>query len=175
MKRVYIPLFLFLLLILEGVATDFLPSDIVMGELLIVPHWLLVGLVFITLYYDRENTYYSVMYAIIFGLLVDVVYTGILGVYMFSYAAVVYLIHVLKKLLHVNLFVLLLMGIVGVGMSDLLIYISYTIVGIIDMFWKDYLFYRLLPTIGLNLVFFIILYPILMKRLKRWGSETNWK
>lgn len=171
MKRLYLPLILFLLLILEGVALELLPADLLRSDLLIVPHWVLVFLVFMAVFYDREHTYFSVLYALIFGLLIDVVYTGILGVYMFSYALVIYIIHGLRKMLHSNIFVTLLLGVIGIALTDISIHTIYEVVGVADILWKDYFIYRLLPTVLANLLFIAALYSILVKPLRRWGQE----
>ncbi|MEC5422043.1 rod shape-determining protein MreD [Virgibacillus sp. C22-A2] len=171
MKRLYIPLFLFLFLVLEGVALELLPVNLVMSNLYIIPHWVLVFLVLIAIFYDRENTYFSVLYGLIFGLLIDIVYTGILGVYMFSYGMVIYIIHGLIKLLHGNIHVSLLLGVTALVLADISINTVYTVVGITDMLWKDYFMVRLIPTVLSNLVFLLVLYPIMMKRLDRWGRE----
>src|SRR5690625_651119 len=100
MKRLYLPLILFLFMVLEGVALELLPANLVMSNSIIVPHWVFIFLAFIAIFFDEENTYYSILYAVIFGLLIDVVYTGVLGVYMFSYAVSVYVIYGLKKMIH---------------------------------------------------------------------------
>ncbi|WP_306798671.1 rod shape-determining protein MreD [Oceanobacillus saliphilus] len=171
MKRLLFPLILFLLTILEGVALDLLPTDLVMGNLLIVPHWVFAFLIYMVIFYDKDSTYHSVVYALIFGLLIDAVYTGILGVYMFSYALVIYIIHGLKKILHGNFYVLILLGIVGIFLADLLIYAIYTSVGLVDMALENYFLLRMLPTILSNLVFLIVIYPFTAKRLSRWGRE----
>ncbi|APC48135.1 rod shape-determining protein MreD [Virgibacillus halodenitrificans] len=171
MKRLFLPFFLFLFLVSEGVALELLPPSLITGNLLIVPHWVFMFLVLIAIFYDKEDTYYSVLYGFIFGLLIDIVYTGVLGVYMFSYALVIYVIHGLKKMLHGNVFVSILLGIVGLSLADIAINVIYTVAGIASMVWKDYLLYRLLPTLLLNLVFLLFLYPIFVKRLTRWGRD----
>ena len=171
MKRLYLPLILFIFVILEGLAIDLLPKEIVLSEYLIIAHWVLAFLVYIAIYYDTESTYYSVVYAFIFGLLIDIVYTGILGVYMFSYGIVIYIVRGLQKLLQRNLFVLLLLSIGTFIMADLLIYIMYYVVGITEMMWKDYLVNRLIPTIFANLLFILILFPIFKKSIVRWSRE----
>ncbi|RDW19312.1 rod shape-determining protein MreD [Oceanobacillus arenosus] len=171
MKRLYIPLFLFLFLILEGVAIEFLPASIVMGNQLFIPHWVVAFLVLVAVFYDNDDTYVAVVYALIFGLLLDAVYTGILGVYMFSYAFSIYIIKNFKKMLHGNFFVVVLLGVIGIIVADFSIYLIYLIVGMTDMFWQDYLLNRLLPTVLLNLLFIFILYPLFSKRLKQWRNE----
>ncbi|WP_245347700.1 rod shape-determining protein MreD [Oceanobacillus polygoni] len=171
MKRLYFPLILFLLTILEGVALELLPSNLVMSDMLMVPHWVFAFLVYMTVFYDNDNTYHSLVYALLFGLLIDIVYTGILGVYMFMYALTIYIIHGFKKILQGNFYVLLLLGAVGFLLVDLSIYFIYMVVGLTDMVWESYLTARLLPTVVSNLVFLAIIYPFVAKRLARWGRE----
>ena len=171
MKRLYLPLILFFIMIFEGVAQDLIPF--MSSNTLIIPHWVFIFLVFITIFYDERDNYSAIYYAILFGLLIDVVFTGILGVYMFSYAIVIYIVHRLKVLVHANFYMTLILGIIGVSLTDLLIYIIYSVVGLTNMNWGDYLFYRLLPTVLANAIFLIIFYPVIKKRLLRWGREIS--
>ncbi|HLQ70655.1 MAG TPA: rod shape-determining protein MreD [Bacillota bacterium] len=171
MKHLFIPLILFLLLISEGVALEILPSNIALGNTLIVPHWVFVCLLFIAVMYDKDNTYYSVLYALIFGILIDIVYTGVLGIYMFSYAVVIYVIHGLKKMLHTNIYVILLLSVAGIMMAEIMINTIFSVVGIADMVWYEYTIYRLLPTVLANVIFMLIVYPLFHKWYPKWSSE----
>lgn len=171
MKRLYLPLILFLLMISEGVALDILPESVLTSDYLIVPHWVFIFLIFITIFYDKENTYYSILYGFIFGLLIDIVYTGYLGIYMFSYAMVIYLIHGLKKRFYTNILVTIMIGIIGLSLTDIVINLIYSSIGVIDIYWKDYLQYRLLPTILANIIFLIVFYSIARKKLVSWREE----
>lgn len=171
MKRLYLPLILFLLMILEGVALELLPAKLVITNSLIIPHWVFIFLVFIAIFYDEESTYFSIFYGVVFGLLIDIVYTGVLGVYMFSYAVSIYIIYGLRKMLHANIYGTLLLGFIGIVSADIAINFIYTVVGITDMLWKNYFIYRLLPTVLANLLFLIVSYPIFMRRLVKWRRE----
>jgi len=171
MRRLYLPLILFLFLVLEGVAIDMLPRNVLESDLLFTPHWVLVFLVYIAVFYDKDSTYYSVMYALLFGLLIDIVYTGILGLYMFSYGLVTYIVHGLKKVLHGNFYVIVLLGLLGIALSEIAIFIVFTVVEIINVSWQTYFLNRLLPSLLLNLIFLVILYPIFHNRLIFWGRE----
>lgn len=172
MKRLYIPLILFLLLILEGVALDFLPQ-IMLDTFSVIPHWVFTFLIFIAIFYDKKGFPFSVLYSVIFGLLIDIVYTGVLGVYMFSYVIIMYIVYELKEYLYENLFVTLLISTVSIALVDFSINGIYTIIGIRNVEWMEYFLYRLTPTVLANLVFLLILYPILSKRLKLWGDEQS--
>ncbi|WP_106497019.1 rod shape-determining protein MreD [Lentibacillus sp. Marseille-P4043] len=171
MKRLFIPLILFLVVILEGVALELLPTRLVTGDFLIIPHWALVFLVYVSMFYDKENTYSSVFYGIMFGMLIDIVYTGVLGVYMFTYAFVIYIVQGLKKLLHANIYVTILLGIFGIILGDFTIYIIFSVIGITEIAWQHYIIYRLLPTVLANLLFLLILYPLVRRPLIKWRDE----
>ncbi|MDY0405450.1 rod shape-determining protein MreD [Virgibacillus sp. 179-BFC.A HS] len=173
MRRFYVPLILFLLMIMEGVALELLPDKLVGGSMMIVPHWVFIFLLLVAVFYDRRDSYISVWYAIIFGLLIDVVYTEILGVYMFTYAVTIYIIHGLSRFLQSNIFALVLFGILGTAIADGVINIIYVVVGLIPADWPWYFIYRLLPTIVANLIFLLIMYPIFSKRLERWSKEKS--
>jgi rod shape-determining protein MreD len=172
MKRFLLPLFLFLFFVLEGAFIDLLPSSVIGSDLIFTPHWVLIFLIYIGVFYDRDTTYYAIMYALIFGFLTDIVYTGILGLYTFAYGLATYVIHELKKLLQGNVYVMVLLGIVGTAVADVAIFIILSLVEIVDLSWQSYAFNRLLPSIGLNLLFLMILYPIFSKRLIFWGRES---
>ncbi|MFZ3576408.1 rod shape-determining protein MreD [Virgibacillus sp. DJP39] len=177
MKRLYLPLILFVFVILEGVAIELLPSDLVMNNLLIIPHWVFVFLLYMAIFYDSDHTYFSVLYGAIFGMLIDIVYTGVLGVYMFAYAFTIYLLHGISKFVHGNIHVTILLGIIGIMFADFIIYLIFSVVGLTDMVLANYLLYRMVPTILANLLLLIVLYPIIKNRLIKWQddqiSKTN--
>lgn len=170
MQRIYLPLTLLFVLMFEGVALKLLPIVVVQGNLLIISHWVLIILVFTAIFYDTEETNYSLIYAIVFGLLIDIVYTDILGIYMFTYAITVYIIKKLTRLLHSNLLSTILFGILGIVIADMLIYMIFTVIGLADIEMIDYLMFRLAPTLLANIIFLVLTYPLLVKRLNRWGQ-----
>lgn len=173
MKRVLLPLLLFFIVVLEGVALKLLPASIVMGSTYMIPHWVFIILLFYAMFYDKEETYYSVIYAAVFGLLIDLIYTDVLGVYMFSYALVIYGLHEFKKILHGNIMVAILLGIIGLVSVDLLIHTIYFVIGISKVMWSTYFVYRLIPTVLANLLFLIPAYPLMAKQLKKWGGSSS--
>ncbi|MFC7060774.1 rod shape-determining protein MreD [Halobacillus seohaensis] len=171
MMRFFIAIFLLILLVMQGMAMSLLPAKIVYSDLLVTPHWVLCFIMLVAIFFDKDDTYHSVWYGIIFGLLIDVVYTGVLGVYMVTYAIVAYVIHGLQKWFHANFIASLLLVMVGIALADTLLYIVYSFVQITDISWGDYSILRLLPTILANALFFIIIYPLMKSRVERWSDE----
>lgn len=171
MSRIYLPLILFLLLVLQGVAFDLLPNVLVSGQTIIISHWVFIILIFITTFYDDNRSYYAIIYSIIFGLLIDIVYTNVLGIYMFTYTLIIYLIHTMKKMITINFYSTMLLGVVGIVFVDFLIYVIYSVVGFAHMTFGEYVFNRLLPTTLANIIFLIICYPIVKNRFLKWHHD----
>src|SRR5699024_12722093 len=94
MKRLLLPLILFIRFVMEVVAIYLLPPSLSSEHMLIAGHCVFMFLILISLLYDPEETFFAIIYGICFGLLTDVVYTGVLGVYMFIYPMTLYLLHI---------------------------------------------------------------------------------
>ncbi|MFG6148375.1 rod shape-determining protein MreD [Halobacillus sp. B23F22_1] len=171
MIRFWISIFLVILLVLQGMAMSLLPARIVYSELLVTPHWVLCLIMLIAIFFDKDETYHCVWYGLLFGLLIDVVYTGVLGVYMVTYASVAYVTHGLKKWFHANFTASLLLAIFGVALADAILYVIYSFVEVTSMAWGDYITLRLLPTVLANAIFFLLLYPLLKNRVEQWSDR----
>jgi len=171
MKRLILPFILFLFLVSEGVALDILPNILSSSETLIIPHWTFVFLAMIAIFYDTNDTFYAVFYGVLFGFLIDVVYVGVLGVYMFVYPFTVYIVQLLKRLLQTNLYMSIIITVIGVGLIEILLYIIYFFVGIVDASMPYFILHRLLPTILANVLFLIPLYFLFADTLMRWSRE----
>ncbi|MCP3030454.1 rod shape-determining protein MreD [Halobacillus sp. A1] len=173
MIRLTISCLLIILLVFQGMAMSLLPAKIAYSELLMTPHWVLCFVLIIAIFFDKDDTYHCVWYGMIFGLLIDVVYTGVLGVYMVTYTIVAYVIHGVHKWVHETFFVSLLLAMAGVGLADAVLYVIYSFVQITEMPWWNYVVLRLVPTILANVVFFVFLYPLMKNRVERWSDM--WK
>ncbi|MFB1051670.1 rod shape-determining protein MreD [Paraliobacillus sp. JSM ZJ581] len=171
MSRIYIPLLLLFLFIMEGIAYDFIPAAVLQKDWLFIANWAFIFLILMALFYDLEHTYYSVLAAIIIGLMRDIIYTDIIGVYMFAYGLVIYFIHGLRKVLHANFLVTLLLVISGLVLVDSGVSFVYYSIGINNMSIINYLSYRILPTLGYNLIAFFALYPIFKKQFLKWSEQ----
>ncbi|GAA0483495.1 rod shape-determining protein MreD [Salinibacillus aidingensis] len=171
MKHLFLPLILLILLVLESTATSLIPVQWLLADIQPIPHWILIFSIIITIFFDQDHTIYGLVYAVIFGFLIDFTYTDILGVYMFTYGLTLFIILGLKKLLHPNFIVTLLLTVVGICFADHLIYVMYFMIGYADMTWMSYLNDRLIPTLLTNMLFLLITYPIFRQRLEKWADE----
>lgn len=167
MKRLFFFLILFFILIFEGIALKLLPEAIIDANLFVVPHWIFIFLVLMSLFYDHYETYYAIIYACIFGFLVDIVYTNVLGVYMFTYPVAIYIVYLLKRVFQTNIYTAILMASIGLIVTEVIIHFIYLTVNITDVTWTEHLFNRLIPTMIANVILLVILYPILKHLLTR--------
>lgn len=171
MKRIFFPIILFFLLVTEGTALYLLPASLTSMEIMIVPHWVFVFLVFVSLFYDTNDTYYAIVYGVIFGLLIDIVYTGVLGIYMFVYPVSLYCVHLFKRFFQTNLLMTIFLSSIGIVITELLLFVIFSFIGIVNIYGAHFIVQRLLPTILANILFLIPLYFLLKEVLIKWSKE----
>ncbi len=171
MKRLFFPIILFMILVFEGVAIELLPASLSSSGLLITPHWVFIFLLLITLLYDRADTYFAIYFGIAFGLLIDIVYTNLLGVYMFVYPFTLYIVHLLKRFLQTNLYMVIAIAVLSLFILEILLLVIYSIVGIAEVPQGFFITRRFIPTVLANVLFLIPVYYLFAHRLIRWGKE----
>lgn len=171
MKRLLFPLFLIITLALQGVAMEIATSFTGMQNIYIISHWVFVFIICISVFFDGEYTYYGIIYAVIFGLLVDIVYTDMLGTYMLSYGLAMFVLQGIKNAFYANVYTTMLLVTIGIIIADLFIHGTYSMLGIVDISFLAYMWERLIPTIVANIIFLLVLYPFVHKRFSRWKEE----
>jgi rod shape-determining protein MreD len=154
MRRVILPLVIGCCFIFESIFTMYFPDGSFGENFIIVPHFLLVALLLMGVYYSRNR---AILFAFIFGLLFDVFYTGVLGVYMFLFPLSVYIADKMMKILQNNLFVAALVIIINISLVEFLVYEMNLLILKVPMTIIEFLENRLLPTLALNVIFFIIM------------------
>src|SRR5699024_2621042 len=165
----FIPLFL--ILVIEGIAIDFLPQFLAKTNLLITPHWIFMFLLLMTFKFDTNNTFYAVIYGAFFGILVDIVYSDVLGIYMFIYPFVIYLVHISKHFLQTNFYMLLIIASASLLVVEVLLFIVYSFVLSLDLSQAYFLFNRYIPTLIANLLFLLLLYVLFSGMMERWRRD----
>lgn len=173
MRKIYVPLILFFLVVLEGVSQDLLPESISSNDIILVSHWVFIFLILIASFFDENNSFYALVFALIFGLLIDIVYTDLLGIYMFAYTITIFIYQQTIRYFQTNFIMVFLFTILSLFLVDHIIYLLYMVIGKISLPWKVYFFQRMLPTLLANIVFFLILFPIFKNRLLFWSGREE--
>src|SRR5690625_2983079 len=126
MKRAIFAILLLLTLAAQGVAIELLPAGMKFADIYIIPHRLLMMLILQVTYEETDNTLIPILYGAIFGLITDIVYTGILGIYMFVLALSVYVVQLLHRLFQTNYITNVFFSIVSVLVMEIALLFIYT-------------------------------------------------
>ncbi|MCL1630512.1 rod shape-determining protein MreD [Sporolactobacillus sp. CPB3-1] len=155
MKQSKIFILLLFLFLIQGTVMPLLPFSDAWGKVQPVSEFVFVALI-LTSFFGSLSL--SLRYALIFGFLTDIVYSSILGVYAFCFGVTVYLVHALSKWVNLNAVMTVLLVSLGICMVQAEIYLIYSMIGIAKQQIEFFFQYHLLPTIGLNALFTLLLY-----------------
>lgn len=169
MRRYLIFLVGLVFLVSESIFVDIFSAKLYSIQSIIVPHFLLVFLILVVIY---GNSNLGIWYGMFFGLLHDVVYTEIIGVYLFLYPAMMYLVGKLMRILQVNFFVISIVTLVTVAVFEFVVYQLYLLLGVVSMPLQNFVELRLFPTTVFNLIFLFLVAYWLSKSIAKW-TQTN--
>jgi rod shape-determining protein MreD len=158
MTRFLLPFIIFFLFIIEGTVMQIIAPDRFGSEYLVIPRFAFLIVIVVGIFLGRAT---GTVYGIILGIFQDVIYTHILGVYIFSMGLIAYLLGLSFKSFQKNLMLLIITALVGTLLLDYLVYGIHSMVGITNLPHHIFLQQRLLPSLVVNSVFMIIFaYPI---------------
>lgn len=155
---------LLFLLLLDGGLTFMFYEQLLIGGGLMVPRLFFIGLIIFSFYLPIHDLN---IYAILFGLLYDSYYTGVLGIYIAVSLIVVNIVHKLKKHVQSNVLEMGLVAMILIVILEIIVYLVYYAVGIAGIPFIEFIVSRVGPTIILNAVFFLLLYFPISQLSKR--------
>ncbi|WP_096198863.1 rod shape-determining protein MreD [Bacillus sp. FJAT-45350] len=158
MNRLVIPFIVFLLFVLEGTIFQVFAPENYNINWILVPRFVIVMIVIIGIFQGRIH---GVLFGLGFGLLYDVVYTDMLGVYLFSMGLIGYLFSLSYKPVQRSFSLLVIISLVAVIGIEYFVFGMYLLLGMTQIPQEVFFFQRLLPTLILNLCFAaIIVWPL---------------
>jgi rod shape-determining protein MreD len=135
-----------------------MPPEVFGHNYILVPHFLFAGILFLTIYTNRK---YGIIYAAIFGLLFDIVWIEIIGIYLFLFPFIAYLISKIMHVLQTNIIVAFLVSLVGIALLELGVYEMDFLIHITTLEFKSFIEMRFYPSLILNAIFLLIAeYPL---------------
>jgi rod shape-determining protein MreD len=157
-RKAFLPIIISLCFLFESVFVEMLPAELFKSSSIFVPHFLMVAIIFVTVYISKKH---GIMYGFIFGILFDIVYTEIIGIYLFMFPLVAYITSWIMRILQTNIILVSFVAILGVGFLELGVYEMNFLIGRTDMIFASFMDIRLVPTLILNLIFIILVsYPL---------------
>lgn len=150
MLRLVIPIVITILFFLEPVFSLFSPITYGDWVLTLVPRFVFICLIFIATYVDRKQ---AIIYGIIFGLLYDVFYIDIIGVYAFLYPVIAFVAAGIIRMIHRNMFMVILVTFLLIALLEVLSYGFASIIALTTISFETFVKGRLIPTMLANGVF----------------------
>ena len=154
MIRLIIPAIAVVLFYLEPVFGLFSPLDIGGEYRYLIPRFLIMYLIFISIYYSRNR---AMVYALLFGLLYDVFFIDIIGLYSFLYPLICLIASFIVKFIHQHLIVTTIMSLILVAGLEFVLYQFFTLIGLRDITLQVFVRERLIPTMIANSIFLMVL------------------
>ncbi|WP_141433626.1 rod shape-determining protein MreD [Bacillus sp. 03113] len=170
MRRLLLPLLLLFVFILESIFVELLPAELFHSNRILVPHFLMIFLLFLTIYGNEKHGY---VYSFIFGLLFDVVYTEVIGIYLCIYPLIAYICTKLMKILQTNLVMVSSVIMLGVVLLEFGVYGIVFLLHRTDLVITNFIQIRLFPTFILNIAFLIIVAVPLKRFFDKYASELR--
>ncbi|MFZ7945550.1 rod shape-determining protein MreD [Neobacillus sp. 19] len=169
MKKFLLPLLFLFLFILESLFVQYSPAEMFGRNRIIAPHFLFAALLFLTIYVGKKQ---GIIYGAIFGLLFDIVYIEIIGIYLFLYPFVCYLISKIMHIMQTNFLIAFIVSLFGIALLEVGVYEMDHLIHVTNLDFKSFINLRFYPTLILNAIFLVIAgYPF--KRLFEKHAEAQ--
>ncbi|MFC0469418.1 rod shape-determining protein MreD [Halalkalibacter kiskunsagensis] len=170
MSRFYIPAVVFFLLVIEGTLFQLITPYQHDIDVTLVPRFIVVMLVFIGIHSGR---YSSIIYGLILGLVYDIVYTQLLGVYMFGFGFIGYAFAYTYKRVQDSFLLHLLLVTLAVSIFEYYQFGLYRLIGVTDLSAVLFFYERFLPGLVLNIAFAILVYFPVKKLFQYVGKQAS--
>lgn len=171
--RFLFPIGLFITFFLDGSLSKVLANQFFSYPYSMVSQLVLLWLV-LSFFFEGNIKIPLYGFAMVTGIVADLFYSGIFGLFIVLYPLIIWETKVLSKVFNENFFNTMLIFFIDVLTFELLNYWAFLMIGVIHVNFLDFVLYTLLPTLALNLVYFVILYwPINMMFTKALSQKRT--
>lgn len=158
MIRFVLPLVVLILFVLEGTLFQVFAPEQYNVPFFLIPRFVVIVIVITGIYRGKK---FGTLYGIISGLFFDVVYTEVLGPYMFTMGLIGYLFSLPYKPIQKRYTLVALLALGAVMFLEYFLYGINYLLNRTSLSHASFFYWRFLPTLGLNFIFLlIILYPL---------------
>ncbi|MDU2138117.1 MAG: rod shape-determining protein MreD, partial [Staphylococcus warneri] len=157
MRGIYYFLIGILLFYIDSIIGLVIPMHFGKIDVIFVPHLTLMYLLILTIY---RSFGVALILAIFFGLITDLYFGSIYGLYMFGYILAVVVMDRFFKIFYKDKVMIFIIILVSTLLIEIYVALIYGLIGFIQFNLLEFLLLRLLPTFILNIILLTILYPI---------------
>ena len=153
MQRIAVSIMAVFLFLLEPSFVFLSPLEFNSTLYYFVPRFLIIYLIFLATYHSKKRAMYIGLF---FGILYDIFYVDIIGLYAFLYPCVIFLASSVMGYIRPNMAVTSTVALVLITILESVIYGFYSFIGLTTMAWQPFVQERLLPTLAMNFLFIIL-------------------
>ncbi|RIP34140.1 rod shape-determining protein MreD [Staphylococcus gallinarum] len=164
MRSLYYFLIGIVLFYIDTVIGLIIPMQIGQKDIIFVPHLTLMYLLILCVY--RSFNVAMILGAVL-GLITDIYFGSFYGLYLFGYILLVLLMDFFFRSFYRDKLMQFLATWVSVLVLEIYVAIIYAILGLIHFNLVDFILFRILPTLVLNFLLLLIVFPLITKFLRK--------
>ncbi|MDW4093535.1 rod shape-determining protein MreD [Staphylococcus saprophyticus] len=164
MRALYYFLIGIVLFYIDTVIGLVIPMQIGDKDIVFVPHLTLMYLLLICVY---RSFGVSMILAAVFGIVTDLYFGSFYGLYLFGFILFVVIMDFFFKTFYRDNTMLFITVWLSTIFLEIYVAIIYSILGLIAFNFIDFIVFRLIPTLILNFILLVILYPIITKFFRK--------
>lgn len=164
MRALYYFLLGIVLFYIDTVIGLVIPMQIGDKDIVFVPHLTLMYLLLICVY---RSFGVAMILAAVFGMVTDLYFGSFYGLYLFGFILFVVIMDFFFKTFYRDNTMLFITVWLSTIFLEIYVAIIYSILGLIAFNFIDFIVFRLIPTLILNFILLVILYPIITKFFRK--------
>ncbi|MFQ3781768.1 rod shape-determining protein MreD [Staphylococcus saprophyticus] len=164
MRALYYFLIGIVLFYIDTVIGLVIPMQIGDKDIVFVPHLTLMYLLLICVY---RSFGVAMILAAVFGIVTDLYFGSFYGLYLFGFILFVVIMDFFFKTFYRDNTMLFITVWLSTIFLEIYVAIIYSILGLIAFNFIDFIVFRLIPTLILNFILLMILYPIITKFFRK--------
>lgn len=164
MRALYYFLIGIVLFYIDTVIGLVIPMQIGDKDIVFVPHLTLMYLLLICVY---RSFGVAMILAAVFGMVTDLYFGSFYGLYLFGFILFVVIMDFFFKTFYRDNTMLFITVWLSTIFLEIYVAIIYSILGLIAFNFIDFIVFRLIPTLILNFILLVILYPIITKFFRK--------
>lgn len=160
MRTLYYFLIGVILFYIDTVIGLVIPFHIGKIDIIFVPHLTLMYILIMSVY---RGFGVSIILAIVFGIVSDIYFGSIYGLYLFGYILLVVIADKCFKMFYRDYSMLFWFILLSTFIFEVYTAIIYSVIGFIQFDFIDFVLFRLIPTFIINFILLLILFPLILK------------
>ncbi|PTI41609.1 rod shape-determining protein MreD [Staphylococcus succinus] len=163
MRALYYFLIGIVLFYIDTVIGLVIPMQIGDKDIIFVPHLTFMYILIVCVY---RSFGVAMVLSVVLGLITDLYFGSFYGLYLFGYILLVVIMDYFFKTFYRDKTMLFIIILVSTVVLEIYVAIIYAILGLIQFDFFNFIIFRLVPTLILNFILLIIMFPVITKFLE---------